>query len=100
MQYDPFFAGAYQIEKTLEGSEYGVVGMGKKLATGLPVMLKLWATAHAATAEEQERIQGEIVALQQVQHPHLLPLLEVRASAQGVFLVSVSASLGSLHDRL
>src|SRR5260370_3756643 len=100
MHYDTFLAGAYQIEKTLELYEYSVLGRGKKLDTGQPVLLRLWLTAHATTAEEQKHIQAEVAALQQVQHPHLLPLLEVRASAQGVLLVSASISSGSLHDRL
>src|SRR5260370_30350493 len=100
MQYDTFLAGAYQIEKTLEISEYSVLGRGKKLDTGLPVMLRLWLTAHATTVEEQEHIQAEVAAFQQAQHPHLLPILEVRASAQGVFLVSASISSGSFNDRL
>src|SRR5258708_8373493 len=100
MQDDPFFTGAYQIEKRLEQSAYSVLGLGKMLETGLPVMLRLWFTAHATTTAAQERIQAEVAALQQVPHPHLLPLLEVRASARGVFLVSVQASFGSLHERL
>jgi len=100
MQYDTFFAGAYRIEQQLQHSEYSVLALGKKRETGLPVMLRLWLTADATTAETQQRIQAEVAALQYVQHPHLLPLLEVGASAQGVFLVSMWAASGSLHDRL
>src|SRR5258708_4476149 len=100
MQDDPFFTGAYQIEKRLEQSAYSVLGLGKMLETGLPVMLRLWFTAHATTTAAQERIQAEVAALQQVPHPDLWPLLEVRGSAGGVFLVSVQASFGSLHERL
>lgn len=100
MQYDTFFAGAYQIEQQLQRSEYNVLALGKKRETGLPVMLRLWLTADATTAETQQRIQAEVAAFQQVLHPHLLPLLEGGASAQGVFLVSMWAASGSLHDRL
>lgn len=88
------------MEKTLERSEYSVLGTGKKLDTGLPVLLKFWPTARPATAEDQERIRAEVAALQQVQHPHLLPLLEVCTSAQGVLLVSAPASSGSLDIHL
>ena len=100
MQDDPFFVGVYQIEKQIRHSAYSVLGLGKKLETGLPVLLRLWFTAHATTTAAQKRIQMEVAALQQIQHPHLMPLLEVGASAQGIFLVSVQASFGSLHDRL
>lgn len=100
MQYDKIFAGAYQIEKTVERSAYSVLCVGKKPDTGRPVMLRLWLTARAASAEQQERIQAEVAALRQTQHPHLLPILEVRASARGVFLVSELAESGSLNDRL
>lgn len=100
MQYDKIFAGAYQIEKTLERSAYSVLCVGKKADTGQPVMLRLWLTAHAATTEEQERIQSEVAAWQRIQHPYLLPVLEARANAQGVFLVSTHTASGSLNDRL
>src|SRR5258708_12061705 len=79
MQYDTFLAGAYQIEKTLEISEYSVLGRGKKLDTGLPVMLRLWLTAHATTVEEQEHIQAEVASFHQPHHSHLFPLMVFRS---------------------
>jgi serine/threonine protein kinase len=100
MQYDQFLAGEYQIERTLERSQYSVLCIGKKCATGQPVLLRLWLTAQAETEEEQTRIREEVAALQSVKHPHLLPILDVHADAQKVFLVGEYASAGSLNGRL
>lgn len=100
MQYDQFFAGEYQIEKTLERSQYSVLCLGKMPATGRRVLLKLWLTAQVQSREERARIREEVSHLQHLEHPHLLSVLDVRADAQKVFLVSEYAPAGSLNERL
>ncbi|MGH2480979.1 MAG: serine/threonine protein kinase, partial [Ktedonobacteraceae bacterium] len=100
MQYETLLAGAYQVEKTLYRSTYSVLCAGKRPVSGQEVRLRLWLTAHVTSPEEQQRIRAEVAAIQAVQHPHLLPILEVRATEQGVLLVSASAQAGSLNTRL
>src|SRR5260370_36772965 len=100
MQYDTILAGAYQVKKTLDSSTYSVLCLGKQEDTGQLVRLRLWLTAHVASKEEQKRIQAEVAAIQQIQHPHLLPIVEVGATEQGVFLASAFAQTDSLHTRL
>lgn len=100
MQYKTLLAGAYQIEKTVDRSTYSVLCMGRQAHTEQEVRLRLWPSAHVTSSEEQQRIQAEVAAIQAIQHPHILPILEVRAVEQGVFLVSASAPGGSLHTQL
>ncbi|MEO9031241.1 MAG: serine/threonine-protein kinase, partial [Ktedonobacteraceae bacterium] len=100
MQYETLLAGAYEVEKTLDRSTYSVLCVGKQAKTGQAVRLRLWLTAHVTSPEEQQRIQAEVAAIQAVQHPHLLSILDVRATEQGVFLASASAQNGSLNTRL
>lgn len=100
MPYETLLAGAYHVEKTLDRSTYSVFCVGKQASTGQAVRLRLWPAAHVNSAEEQQRIQAEVAAIQNVQHPHLLPILEVRATGQGVLLASASVQDGSLDTRL
>lgn len=100
MQYETLLAGAYQIEKTLDRSTYSVLCSGKQPTSGQAVRLRFWLTAHATSSEEQQYIRAEATAIQAIEHPHLLPILEVRATEQGVLLVSASAQGGSLNARL
>ncbi len=95
-----FFVGEYHIEKTLERSQYSLLFLGKKVATGQPVLLKLWLTARADSAEKQERVREEVATLQEIKHPHLLPILEVQVDERKVCLVSEYAQGGSLNERL
>ena len=100
MQYETLLAGAYLVEKTLDRSTYSVLCAGKRTVSNQAVRLRLWLTAHVTSPEEQQRIRAEVAAIQAIQNPHLLPILEVRATEQGVLLVSVSAQDGSLNTRL
>lgn len=100
MKYSQPFAGEYQIEKTLERSQYSVLCQGRKSASGQQVLLKLWLTAQITSESAQRGIREEVAALQRVIHPHLLPLLEVHVDEQKVFLVSEYAPEGSLSERL
>lgn len=100
MKYHQAFIGEYQVEKTLERSQYSVLCQGKKSATGQEVLLKLWLTAQVDSEKKQARVREEVAALQALNHPHLLPLLEVQVDAQKVFLVCEAAPSGSLNGRL
>lgn len=100
MRYDQFFAGEYQIERTLQRSQYSVLCQGKAASNGQPVLLKLWLTAQAVSEEEQTRIHEEVAAWQNLNHPNLSPVLRVQADAQKVFLVSEYMPGGSLNERL
>jgi serine/threonine protein kinase len=95
-----FFVGEYHIEKTLARSQYSLLFLGKKVATGQQVLLKLWLTARADSAEAQEHVCEEVATLQEIKHPHLLPILEVRVDERRVCLVSEYAQGGSLNERL
>ncbi len=100
MQYETLLAGAYQVEKTLDRSTYSVLCAGKQIVGGQAVRLRFWLTAHVTSPEEQQRIRVEVTAIQEIEHPYLLPILEVRATEQGVLLVSASAQDGSLNAYL
>ncbi|MGH2508283.1 MAG: serine/threonine protein kinase [Ktedonobacteraceae bacterium] len=100
MQYENLLAGAYHVEKTLDRSTYSVLCVGRQVNTGKSVRLRLWLTAHATSLEEQQRIQTEVAAIQAAQHQHLLPILEVRTTGQGVFIASAATQDGSLNTRL
>lgn len=99
MQYETILVGAYQVKKTLDHSTYSVLCLGKQVETGQQVRLRIWPTAHVPSKEEQKRFQAEVAAIQQVQHPYLLPIVEVGTNEQGVFLASVFIEADSLHAR-
>ncbi|HET8840272.1 MAG TPA: serine/threonine-protein kinase, partial [Ktedonobacteraceae bacterium] len=99
MQYDQFFSGEYQVEQIIDRSQYSVLCLGKRSAGGQQVLIRLWLTAQP-TSEEQDRIREEVAALQQVEHPYLLPILGMQADQQKVFLVSAYAPAGSLNALL
>jgi serine/threonine protein kinase len=98
MQYDKFIGEAYQVKKTLERSMYSVLCLGEQITTAQAVMLKFWFSAHVRSQEEQESIRAEVERLQAVQHPYLLPVLEVSATESGVCLVSSYPPGGSLQE--
>jgi len=100
MRYYQYLAGEYQIEKTLERSQYSVLGRAKEAATSQSVLLKLWLNAQVDSEEEQRRVRQEVAALQSIKLPSLLPILEVHLGAQRVYLVSEDVPGGSLNEQL
>jgi len=94
------YASAYQREELIEQCMYSTLFVGKKGDARQAVLVRHWPTAQAATPEEQARIQAEVTALRAVRHPHLLPVLEVALSHQGIFLVSARTPGGVLSTRL
>lgn len=94
------YASAYQKEELIEQSMYSTLFVGKKGDARQAVLVRHWPTAHAVTPEEQTRIQTEVAALRAVRHPHLLPVLEVSATSQGIFLLSVQTPGGVLSTHL
>lgn len=100
MPFELMYASAYQKEEIIEHSTYSTLFVGKKGGTRQTVLVRHWLTAHAATPEEQARIQTEVAARRAVRHPHLLPVLEASMTEQGIFLVSADAPAGVLSTRL
>jgi serine/threonine protein kinase len=100
MSSESTYAGAYQKEELIEHCTYSTLFVGKKGDARQAVLVRHWLTAHAVTLREQTRMQTEVAALRAVRHPHLLPVLEVSATDQGIFLVSAWAPGGVLSTRL
>ncbi len=96
MKHSQSVVGEYQIAETLDRSQYSVLCLGKKSATGQLVLLKLWLTAQVDSEEKHKRVREEVAALQNIEHPHLLPVLEVLVDAQEVCLVYEYAPLARL----
>jgi hypothetical protein len=71
-----------------------VVHRGVRLSDGLPVAVKVFHPVDADRAHREADLAGA------VQHPHLLPVLEVVTGLQAVALVSPLAPGGSLADLL
>lgn len=94
------YSSAYRREELIEQCMYSTLFSGKKGDARQAVLVRHWPTAHAATPEEQACIQAEVAALRAARHPHLLPILEVALTEQGIFLVSARTPGGVLSTYL
>ncbi|HEU5377523.1 MAG TPA: serine/threonine-protein kinase, partial [Ktedonobacteraceae bacterium] len=94
------FAETYHIEGIVECSALSMLCQGRNNKTGEPVLVRRWLTTYEIPEKARQSIQAEVKTWQACQSLHLLPLLEVSASEQGIYLVSAFASGGTLTARL
>jgi serine/threonine protein kinase len=94
------FFDAYDIKATLGRGNYSVVYHAIRHASLDEVAIKVWPTAAISSARERDLIRQEFEALAQLQHPHILPILEVGVTEKIVFIVSEYAPQGSLNTEL
>src|ERR1051326_3923069 len=92
--------GEYRIIAELNVYAQGYIFLGESLASAIPgeqVVIKL---IHTTQVQKQELILQEIAALQQLRHPHILPILSFGVHDGMLYIVTPHISSDSLHDYL
>lgn len=69
-------------------------------ALGRNVVIKALTSIRFSSVQERESFLQEVKFLKQVQHPHILPILDVGVEKGIPYIVTDYASNGSLRDRL
>lgn len=90
---DDFRVPGFVVEHQLDGSASGALYAAYEESTGRPVALK---RLRLDGRVDRERIKQQAAALARLSHPHLLPLLGLAETADGVVLVLDRADGGSL----
>ncbi|TVR16823.1 MAG: serine/threonine protein kinase [Planctomycetota bacterium] len=90
--------GGYQIQSVVARGGMGIVLRGRRLRDGLSVALKAPRHRHA---QSRERFTREARALASLQHPRVLQLIDIDATAAGTPLLITSYHPGeTLAERL
>jgi serine/threonine protein kinase len=77
--------------------------LGEKISPTAPherVVIKLWSAAKKQTHKESESLLQELARLQQLKHPHLLPILSVSLYKDVPYSLTEYVASGSLDDLL
>jgi serine/threonine protein kinase len=94
--------GSYRIVNQLSTrGGFGSVYLGKHIVfTNRPIVAIKVLPTHLASEQEKERFLQEARFLDQLKHPHILPIIEAGTEDGLPFLIAEYASGGSLKDRL
>lgn len=94
--------GSYRLVNQLSTiGGFGSVYLGKHIVfTNRPIVAIKILYAHLASEQEKERFLQEARFLDQLKHPHILPIIEAGIEDGLPFLIVEYAANGSLKDRL
>ena len=97
---DAVSCGDYHLERLLGRGGSGVVYQARRAGSGPAVALKMLATAHAAGPEEWRRFRFEMESGAELEHPHLVRVLEVGEDEGTPYFVMDLADGGTLAEHL
>lgn len=92
--------GTYLVEKRLGQGGMATVFLGLQPSTGRRVAIKTLPKAQLSNAQAVARFEREARVLANLQHPHILPLIDYGEMGDYKFLVVPYLAHGDLEDRL
>ncbi len=95
--------GGYRITNKLFSNAFSSTFLGQSISPEAPhqnVVIELLYAVRAHSEQEQEDIQQKIVPLQNMRHPHILPILSSGFYKHVPYITTKYLSSESLYDRL
>ncbi len=92
--------GEYHITRVLGRGGMGVVYEAEDTALGIPVALKSISAALARDAAFVRRFRTEARAMARVASPHIVRVMALRETEEGLFIVMEFVDGGDLHARM
>jgi len=92
--------GEYHITRVLGRGGMGVVYEAEDTALGIPVALKSISAALARDAAFVRRFRTEARAMARVASPHIVRVMALRETEEGLFIVMEYVDGGDLHARM
>ena len=90
----------YKAVTQIARGTYTILYRGISSVSQQQVAIKVWPTADAADPACMAAIRKEVGKLQQLRHPHILPILDIQSSQHEVALISHYVPGGSLQTLL
>ena len=101
--HDPLIGetiGEYRVERVLGRGGMGVVYGAEDTALGIPVALKMISPAFARSDDFVRRFRSEARAMARITSPHIVRVMAMRQTDEGLFIVMECVSGGTVHDRM
>jgi len=92
------YFGDYELHKVLGRGGMGIVYRARQISLNRPVALKMLKSDVLATEDERRRFQNEAEAVALLDHPHIVPILEV-GEHEGRRYFSMKLIAGSSLER-
>ncbi len=93
--------GSYRIEQEIAHGQYAIIYKAThSILTSRIVALKFLYTTRITSTQEFEQFFQEARVLEQLQHPHILPVMDTNVHEHYPYTITEFATHGSLRDRL
>ena len=92
--------GEYRIDRVLGRGGMGVVYGAEDTNLGIPVALKMISPQFARSDSFVRRFRSEARAMARISSPHIVRVMAMRQTDEGLFIVMECVSGGTVHDQM